>query len=200
MKKILISLSIVFSIETYIHLSTPKFYENKISYEKIKTTELFNNLIKLELLYFEILSNEIEHPDIVFAQAILESGYMTSKIFYENNNLFGMRMPRVRSSIALYENKGYAAYDCWDSSIKDYKIFQDFLFRKKKKTRDEYFNYLGRIYAEDSNYVLFVKQIINENEKILLLDFEKIDAYIKYNRFKANKDNFCQILKTNNIV
>lgn len=201
MKKILISLSIVFSIENFMLFSTTKFDINQINYERIKLLQLFNNdVVKLELLYFEILENKIEHPDIVFAQAILESGHMKSKIFYENNNLFGMRMPEKRPSIALKENKGYAVYDCWVSSIKDYKIFQDFLFRRNKKTRDEYFNYLGRTYAEDSNYVFFVKKIINENEKILTLDCEKINTYTKYIEFKKYKDNFCEILKPKNIV
>lgn len=188
-------------IENYALLLTTKFNNNNINYEKIKILELFNNdVLKLELLYFEILNNNIEYPDIVFAQAVLESGYMKSKIFYENNNLFGMRMPERRPSIAIEKNKGYAVYNCWTESIKDYKLFQDYLFRKRKKTREEYFSYLSRRYAEDSSYVFFVKKIINENKKIILLDCEKIDTYSKYNKFKLYEDKICEILNPKNIV
>jgi hypothetical protein len=201
MKKIIICLSTILLIENLILLKTTNFVENKINYERIKLLQLFNNdVLKLELLYFEILNNNIEYPDIVFAQAILESGYMKSKIFYENNNLFGMRNPERRPTVSTGQNKGYAVYNCWTESVKDYKLFQEFVFRKKKKTRDEYFNYLSRRYAEDSSYVFFVKKIINENSKIILLDYKKINTYIKYDEFKKYKNKFCVILNPKIIV
>ena len=199
MYKIIISLILISILDNTIVLLTTNFIKNEIDSEKIELISLFSNKVsKKKLVYFEILSQDIEYPDIVFAQAMLESGYMSSTIYLENNNLFGMRFPGRRPTVALYSNKGYSVYDCWTKSIEDYKLFQDFLFRKKKKTRDEYFNYLGRLYAEDSSYVFFVKKIINENKHIFLNDNKNI--YIKYNEYKQYAPNFCEIFKPKNIV
>jgi hypothetical protein len=173
MYKIIISLILISILDNTIVLLTTNFIKNEIDSEKIKLISLFSDEIsKKKLVYFEILSQDIEYPDIVFAQA----------------------MPTV----ALYSNRGYSVYDCWTKSIEDYKLFQDFLFRRKKKTRDEYFNYLGRLYAEDSNYVFFVKKIIDENKDIFLNEDKSI--YIKYNEYKKYAPKFCEIFKPKNIV
>lgn len=199
MNKIIISLILILTIDIAIEVLTTNYIKNEIDSESIELVSLFYNKIsKEELVYFEILSQNIEYPDIVFAQAILESGYMSSTIYLENNNLFGMRFPERRPTVALYPNKGYSLYECWIKSIEDYKIFQDFLFRKRKKTRDEYFDYLSRLYAEDSNYVFFVKKIINENKNILLYYDKKI--YIKYIKYKKKNTNLCEKIKPQNIV
>jgi len=134
------------------------------------------------------------------AQAILESGYLSSPIFIENNNLFGMRFPERRPTVALSENRGYSVYDCWTDSVKDYKLFQEFLFKRKEKTRDEYFDYLDRIYAEDPNYVPFLKKVIEDNKTII--DYN-LDLYKK---FKTNTETYeynkklCELPKPMKVV
>ncbi|MCF8340180.1 MAG: glucosaminidase domain-containing protein [Chitinophagaceae bacterium] len=199
MKKI-ISLLTILSINSIILMTQIKPIDSNINKEILYFTGELNDLTKLEILYFEILYNNIAYPDIVFAQAVLESGYMGSEIFQENNNLFGMRMPERRPTIAIRNNKGYALYDCWCDSVKDYKMFQDFSFRKSQKTREEYFGYLGRIYAEDSSYVFFVRKIAEENKEIFQLNNQKIDIYTKYINFRRKAYKFCFTLENAIIV
>jgi len=154
-------------IENYALLLTTKFNNNNINYEKIKILELFNNdVLKLELLYFEILNNNIEYPDIVFAQAVLESGYMKSKIFYENNNLFGMREAHQRITTAKGTENNHAYYHTWYESVLDYSFYQC-KYLSNITTEELYFDYLSQSYAENPNYVSILKDMINrENLKM----------------------------------
>ena len=78
-----------------------------------------------ENLSSEIQKLGIKHPDVVLAQAKWESGHFKSKVFQENNNLFGMKLARQRNTTAVGENRGHAKYDNWQDSVKDYKLWQD---------------------------------------------------------------------------
>jgi uncharacterized FlgJ-related protein len=202
MKKIIHSLTIVMILDLLQITTSTNYNVNKLKFNEVNIDSLFEkNKIEIYLLYFEILENNIQYPDIALAQAILESGYMTSQIFIENNNLFGMRFPERRETTAISENKGYSVYDCWTDSVKDYKLFQDFLFRNKEKTRDEYFDYLSRIYAEDGSYVFFVKKIIkdteyiiNDDNYIILNQIKNSPHYLTYNK------KICDFIKEKKIV
>jgi hypothetical protein len=50
------------------------------------------------------------YMDIIIAQAKLETGGYTSRIFRESNNLFGMRHPRIRPSTSLGSRYNHAFY------------------------------------------------------------------------------------------
>lgn len=66
------------------------------------------------------------HPEtakILIAQSAFETGNFTSKIFIENNNLFGMRLPRVRETTATGEKHGHATYSSLEDSIKDMRLY-----------------------------------------------------------------------------
>ncbi len=106
-------------------------------------------------------NNNIQHPEIVLAQAILESGNFRSKIFRDNNNMFGMRLPERRETVAVGKHKGYAVYESWEDSIKDYSLYQQSILRGKILSRDEYLNFLGRRYAEHPEYVSVLKKMVN---------------------------------------
>jgi len=201
MKKIIYALVVVSTIDLLEITSNTKFQTNEINEIKITSQKVLKNKdAKLLFLYLEIIENDIKHPDIVLAQAILESGYLSSQIFIENNNLFGMRFPERRPTVAIGENKGYSIYNCWMGSVKDYKLFQEFLFKRKEKTRDEYFDYLDRIYAEDPNYVPFLKKVIEDNKTII--DYN-LDLYKK---FKTNTETYeynkklCELPKPMKVV
>lgn len=66
-----------------------------------------------------IFKLRLEHPDIVFAQAKLESGNFNSQIFRENNNLFGMKMPWNRPTVAIGVKRGHAADPSYVEKIKN---------------------------------------------------------------------------------
>jgi len=116
-------------------------------------------------VYREIVYRGIKFPDIAMSQAILESGSFTSKLAKHNNNFFGMRYPKVRQTTAVGQRYGYARYLSWKDSVKDYKLWQDNLFRKyPNMTRSQYMNYIKKMYSETSNYISLVKKIMNKNK------------------------------------
>jgi uncharacterized FlgJ-related protein len=98
-------------------------------------------------------------PDVVLAQARLETGNFTSKVFKENNNLFGMKLPRVRNTTAIGEQNSHADYSSWMQSIIDYKLWQDEVV-KKHRTKRAYLRYLSKNYAEDKKYIHKLKQML----------------------------------------
>lgn len=104
----------------------------------------------------------LKHPDIVYAQAVLESGNFNSYIFKNNNNIFGMKEAQVRNNTARGSVNGHAYYSNWRQSVIDYALFQSTYMRKLN--REEYFRYLDRNYARDPNYSKKLKQIIKRYE------------------------------------
>lgn len=108
----------------------------------------------------------IEYPEVVMAQARLESGHFTSTLFKENNNLFGMKLPRKRQTEAIGEKNGYALYKDWKASVRDYKLWQDGMIHKTKG-KDSYISYIGTKYAKDKKYEHHIRKLIKKNEKKL---------------------------------
>jgi uncharacterized FlgJ-related protein len=64
-----------------------------------------------------------EMSRMIFAQAAHETGNFTSDIFKENNNLFGMKLARVRKTTAIGENRGHAVYKSVEDCIADYWLY-----------------------------------------------------------------------------
>jgi uncharacterized FlgJ-related protein len=127
-------------------------------YNKKEETE-----VNYESLYQEIVRNHIEYPEIVWAQAILESGNFKSEVFNSNKNLFGMKFPRRRTTTSIGSNRGYARYESWEESVKDYKLYQTHYFKDRKINRSQYFIHLNRVYCEiGSSYSDRVKKIIKK--------------------------------------
>lgn len=109
-----------------------------------------------------LISLNVKFPHIVLAQARLESGNYTSKVFKENNNLFGMKEARVRINTAVGTQYNHACYEHWRESVYDYAFYQStYLYRLK--TEKEYFTYLDQSYAEAPNYVSTLKNMINND-------------------------------------
>jgi hypothetical protein len=99
-----------------------------------------------ENLSSEIQKLGIKHPDVVMAQAKWESAHFKSKVFQENNNLFGMKLARQRDTTAIGENRGHAKYKNWQDSVKDYKLWQD-SNRMGILPKEQYINKLSNIYC-----------------------------------------------------
>lgn len=95
----------------------------------------------------------IEHPEIVYAQAILETGHFRSELCLYGNNLFG-----------LYDskNKHYHYFDHWAQSVEGYKNW----VQNKLKPGEDYYEFLDRIgYAEAPEYTTKVKYLVEHNDK-----------------------------------
>ena len=131
------------------------------------TTTPVNEKPTYQWVYNEILEQEVEFPDIVFAQAMLESGNLTSKICKENNNLFGMKVPSKRETLATGQKYGYAKYSYWQESIADYYLYQRMLFSKRDYTRKEYLAHINKTYSETKGYVNRLNRILKEFSNVI---------------------------------
>ena len=92
---------------------------------------------------------DIHHPEIVYAQAVLETGHFKSKGCTVHNNLFG-----------LYNSKAgrYHRFDHWTDGVIAYKEW----IQRRYKHPEDYYYFLQRIgYAEDSAYSYKLKRIVN---------------------------------------
>ena len=106
-----------------------------------------------------LVSLNIKFPHIVLAQAKLESGNYSSKIFKENHNLFGMKEARVRIHTSKGTQFNHAYYSHWRESVYDYAFYQC-RYLSTLHTEDEYYTYLSKSYAEATNYVNILKSMV----------------------------------------
>jgi len=117
-------------------------------------------------LWQEIKALNIKFPEFVFAQALLESGNFTSKLARRHNNLFGMKVPSKRETLAIKKSKsGYAVYSHWRDSVRDYLLFQEYVM-KRHDTEKEYIAYISRRYSETPDYLIKVKKVIKSNKAL----------------------------------
>lgn len=142
-------------------------YEQTIEFEFIPTIN--TNEFSVVNLQKYIREKKIKHPQIVYAQALLETGEFTSVIFKENNNLFGMKYVQdfgtkyTRPTTAVGSKYGHAIYEHWKKSVDDYQLWQQMFKRTPTEKEDEYFTLLKNKYAEDSRYVSHLKIIIQKD-------------------------------------
>ena len=125
---------------------------------------ILNNYDKFTPEKFKAYLEELNvpHADIVYAQALLETGNFTSHIFKTNNNLFGMKVATIRPTTNIGEENGHAVFKHWRQSVVDYALYSSCYLTKM--TRPEYFSYLGSRYAENPNYINLIKKILNEKQ------------------------------------
>lgn len=170
----LLYLFFIFLLIVYVILNlTPKivreyiyadFYEPEVVVVNIKDTTYNFSEDKLVDLLKDL---NVKFPHIVLAQAKIESGNYTSKVFNENNNLFGMKEARIRIHTAQGTQYNHAYYQNWRESVYDYAFYQC-RYLSSLKTEDEYYHYLDKSYAEAENYVNSLKTIvIKENLRAL---------------------------------
>lgn len=160
-KKLLLFSLIIFilPIEGNNFLSEREEQEEEVDFFSLSFDE------KRKMVIDEIVNSGMQHPEIVLAQAMLESGNFNSYIFRSNNNMFGMRMPYKRKTYAIDSFKGYAVYEDWKMSIQDYALYQKAILRGKTISEDAYLNFIGRRYAESPEYVAVLKKMIRKIKK-----------------------------------
>ena len=147
---ILIIILGIFQIFIYKKLSELQKPEPRIEYEEVIT---FFDKSPEEGLMDALIYFDVQHPHIVYAQAILETGNFTSKVCKENNNLFGLYDSR---------NKKYYAFNHWSESIIAYINYIQYKYSPPK----DYYKFLQDIgYAEDPRYTDKLRVIVEKNGK-----------------------------------
>jgi len=162
---------IILMVSLLILLSLRKSDDKTIFYEEEPILVDVKSEGKKEFSFKEfkryVVDIGIKFPEIVLAQAIQESG-MSSKIWEENNNPFGMKVAKSRNTTSIGTNRGHAKFKNWKMAVIDYAYMQA-IFARKVKTRDQYFIYL-KGYAEDENYDKKLKAIIRKYKGFGLSD------------------------------
>lgn len=140
-----------------ISLKVRKTVKQNVSYELNITCD--EDTLTIQNVEKFVKRCKFEHPEVVVAQVILESGNLKSSVAKNNNNLVGMRLAAQRPTTAIGKKDGYAIYTSWKECLMDYLIWQ--CRYAKGLTQDEYFGKLQSVYASDKVYVEKLKQIIN---------------------------------------
>ena len=144
---------------------------NKINDVKYISQETKNIILKerdeftKEKLKAYIIELNIKYPHIVMAQAQIESGNFKSQIFRINRNCFGMKVATKRPTTNKGQENDHAYYNSWRESVQDYAMFVA-AYLNDIRTEKEYFEYLKQNYAQDTNYISKLKNIINKNNTI----------------------------------
>jgi uncharacterized FlgJ-related protein len=107
-------------------------------------------LLSEENLYNELVAQGVDFPEIVTAQALLETGHFKSYACLQQNNLFGLR-----------DSKGkYMSFPHWTDAVAAYKKY---IQRYNHPVPEDYYAYLQELgYAEDPQYIDKLKQIVNK--------------------------------------
>ena len=100
-------------------------------------------------LYQEIIRNGIQHPRIVLAQAILETGWFRSPLCRNRHNLFGLTNPQTGK---------YYEFNHWTESVRAYYTKVQYKYKG-----GNYLLWLRNIgYAEDPRYVREVIKVLKK--------------------------------------
>ena len=140
----------------YIHCIIEKYgaepKPNEPNEEEIVSVKWRQDHFKLseENLYNELVAQGVDFPEIVTAQALLETGHFKSYACLQQNNLFGLR-----------DNKGkYMSFPHWTDAVAAYKKY---IQRYNHPVPEDYYAYLQELgYAEDPQYINKLKQIVNK--------------------------------------
>lgn len=132
--------TIVENIDNIEHSATPIFFSQSPEEGLVEALEYYN----------------VQFPQIVYAQALLETGHFTSSVCKKYNNLFGLYNSEIRN---------YYSFEHWSDSVKAYRDFVQY----KYKGNTDYYTFLVNLpYATDPNYIRKIKQLEYKYEEELL--------------------------------
>ena len=96
-------------------------------------------------VYDELKKYNVKYPQIVLAQAKLETGNYTSTLCKKHGNLFGLK-----------RKGGYAKFNNWKESVKAYRDWVQYKYKG-----GDYYVFLKKIgYASDPKYIVKVKEMV----------------------------------------
>lgn len=118
--------------------------QDKMAYLKFGTR--LDMELSIANLYKALEKYDVKFKKIVVAQALLETGYFSSHVCREYNNLFGLRRP---------SDGHYYEFDSWEESVKAYRDYVQYKYKG-----GNYYAFLDKIgYAEAGDYIIQVRKI-----------------------------------------
>ena len=164
MKALIVAAIVVpWSVVIVLLLQVKSIVSQQPKVETVPVIEVADTIINEQPQFFSQTPKEgleealsyygLEHKDIVYAQAVLETGHFKSDLCLNDNNLFG-----------LYNSKKhrYHTFDHWTESVVAYL---DYVQHRYKPPNDYYKFLLDIGYAKDPNYISKLKGIVNRNDK-----------------------------------
>lgn len=130
--------------------------------EELDPNDVINDSFTKQALVDEIKCHKFKYPDIVLAQAVLESGHFKSAVFKANNNLFGMKQPKKRYNLCNGTNLNHALYDNWKLCVEDRMIYEALYLNDM--SRIQYKKFLDKTYAKGKNYSGILEKLIVKND------------------------------------
>ena len=126
-------------------LTKDSTFKVKVKKSTIKDTKVSLLPLTEKNLKKELIRQGVSHPNIVLAQAKLESNLGKSKVAKRTNNLFGLR-----------KGKRYRRFSHWTKCITAYKNLV-----QSRYEGGSYYAFLNKIgYAEDPNYTSKLRDMI----------------------------------------
>ena len=106
----------------------------------------------IKTVYQACIDNNLLYPEIVTAQSILETGYYSSKVCKEYNNILGLYNSRTNS---------YYQFSHWKKCIRQYKKLVEYKYKPIQLSEEEYLVFLETLpYALDSMYTKKIKILV----------------------------------------
>jgi uncharacterized FlgJ-related protein len=144
-------------------------YTEQIKTEYIHSEEVINLItnesFSREKFIEEVVASGFKFPEIIIAQAYIESEHFKSPVWKENNNMLGMRLATTRFTLATGENLKHAVFKNWKDCVKDRLIYEALYLNKLNK--QQYYHYLDHVYARAKGktaYTDLIKQVIKQNK------------------------------------
>lgn len=160
LKALIVAATVVpWSVVIVLLLQVKSMVSQQPKVETVPVIEVADTIINEQPKFFSQTPKEgleealsyygLKHKDIVYAQAILETGNFKSKVCRENNNLFGLYNSK---------KKRYCKFKHWAESVVAYKEW----IQKKYQPPNNYYIFLENInYAEEKEYTRLLKEIVN---------------------------------------
>jgi hypothetical protein len=160
--KVIAILSLYFSLLLFLYFVVINENNSKVvvktKYKKVYVIKEKDNKFSESKLKEYILELNFKFPEIVYAQAKLETGNFTSNAFKNKNNLFGLHVARQRPTLAKKSNNHLAYYHTWKESVIDYALLVS--DRMRKLNEDQYLAYLDQHY-DAPGYSNKIKEILS---------------------------------------
>lgn len=98
------------------------------------------------------------HSDVIYAQALLESGHFTSGWYKTHNNFLGLWNS--------YKSEPYS-FPHWSDCLRGYRDYIQYRYDEEMGTTDEYLMFLDELgYAEDPEYDSKVRRMLEYIERV----------------------------------
>lgn len=113
--------------------------------------QIVSNVENVQTVKEDIKELKFKYPDLIFRMVMLESGFLTSNLAVNYNNILGMKIAKQRFTVAIGStDSGFAVYKSYRECLIDFKVWETRYTRGMSKS--QYIKYLNDVYAPNQNY------------------------------------------------